>query len=138
MSNFHFLIEEWPGIAQEAMEAERFAIGAPIASAVFARRALERSVRWLYANDNELQQPYDDQLSALMDTSGFRELVPPAILTDEARKELHPPILQDWIENRWGPALNYVCQTAGRPDHVADELLESGVQCIVGGPRPVE
>ncbi len=49
MSNFHFLIEEWPGIAQEAMEAERFAMGAPIASAVFARRALERRVRWLYA-----------------------------------------------------------------------------------------
>ncbi len=82
MSNFRFLAEEWPSIAQEGMEAERFAKAAPIASAVYARRALEKTVRWLYANDRDLQQPYDDQLSALMDTSSFRELVPPAILPD--------------------------------------------------------
>ncbi len=82
MSNFRFLAEEWPSIAQEGMDAERFAKGAPIASAVFARRALEKTVRWLYANDSDLRQPYDDQLSALMDTAEFRELVPPAILTD--------------------------------------------------------
>jgi len=30
MSNFRFLAEEWPGLAQEAMEAERFARTAPI------------------------------------------------------------------------------------------------------------
>ena len=47
MSNFRFLVEEWPALAQEAMEAERFALSAPIASAVFARRALEKSVHWL-------------------------------------------------------------------------------------------
>ena len=82
MSNFRFLAEEWPAIAQEAMEAERFAKNAPIPSAVFARRALEKTVRWLYANDSDLRMPYDDQLSGLMDTSEFRELVPPAILPD--------------------------------------------------------
>ena len=82
MSNFRFLVEEWPSIAQEVMEAERFAKNAPIPSAVFARRGLEKSVRWLYANDRELRQPYDDQLSALMDTAEFRGLIPPAILPD--------------------------------------------------------
>lgn len=55
-------------------------------------------------------------------------------LTEEARREMHPKQLQDWIENRWGPALNYVCQTAGLPERVADELLESGINCLVNGP----
>ncbi|MBX2980484.1 MAG: DEAD/DEAH box helicase family protein [Flavobacteriales bacterium] len=82
MSNFRFLAEEWPALAQEAMEAERFARTAPIPSAVYARRTLEKTVRWLYANDRDLRQPYDDQLSALMDTAEFRELIPPAILPD--------------------------------------------------------
>jgi len=82
MTNFRFLAEEWPDIAQEAMQAERYAMAAPIASAVHGRRALERTVRWLYANDSELVLPYNDQLSALMDTAEFRELIPPAILTD--------------------------------------------------------
>lgn len=82
MSNFRFLAEEWPALAQEAMEAERFARTAPIASAVFARRALERTVRWLYTNDRDLRQPYNDHLSALMDTPEFRELIPPTILPD--------------------------------------------------------
>jgi len=82
MSNFRFLAEEWPALAQEAMEAERFARTAPIPSAVYSRRALEKTVRWLYANDRDLRQPYDDQLNALMDTSEFRALVPPAILPD--------------------------------------------------------
>jgi len=82
MSNFRFLAEEWPAIAQEAMEAERFAVAAPIASAVFARRALEKSVHWLYDNDRELERPYANELSALMDAGCFRDLVPPAIHTD--------------------------------------------------------
>jgi type I restriction enzyme R subunit len=82
MSNFRFLVEEWPALAQEAMEAERFARSAPIPSSVYARRTLERTVRWLYANDRDLREPHDDQLSALMDTAEFRSLVPPSILPD--------------------------------------------------------
>lgn len=82
MSNFRFLAEEWPTLAQEAMEAERFARTAPIPSAVYARRTLEKTVRWLYINDRDLRQPYNDQLSALMDTAEFRDLIPPAILPD--------------------------------------------------------
>lgn len=82
MSNFRFLAEDWPALAQEAMEAERFARTAPIPSAVYARRTLERTVRWLYANDRDLREPHDDQLSALMDTAEFRALIPPAILPD--------------------------------------------------------
>lgn len=82
MSNFRFLAEEWPALAQEAMEAERFALKAPIPSAVFARRALEKSVHWLYDNDRDLTRPYGTELSALMDAACFRELVPAAIYTD--------------------------------------------------------
>jgi len=82
MSNFRFLAEEWPALAQEAMEAERFALSAPIPAAVHARRALEKSVHWLYDNDRDLSWPYDRQLSVLMDTAAFRELVPPSIYTD--------------------------------------------------------
>ncbi|TXI77520.1 MAG: DUF4145 domain-containing protein [Flavobacteriales bacterium] len=82
MSNFRFLAEEWPALAQEAMEAERFARTAPIPSAVYARRTLERTVRWLYANDRDLREPHEDHLSALMDTAEFRELIPSSILPD--------------------------------------------------------
>ncbi|MBK6943897.1 MAG: DEAD/DEAH box helicase family protein [Flavobacteriales bacterium] len=81
-SNFRFLVEEWPSIAKEAMDAERYALAAPIASAVYARRALERTVHWLYDNDSDLQRPYNSQLSALMDERSFRVLIPPPIYID--------------------------------------------------------
>lgn len=82
MSNFRFLFEEWPSLAEPAISAERFALKEPVASAFFSRLALESGVRWLYDNDRELQLPYDRTLSTLMDADDFRALIPPAILSD--------------------------------------------------------
>ncbi|MGV9013535.1 MAG: DEAD/DEAH box helicase family protein [Flavobacteriales bacterium] len=82
MSNFRFLLDEWPAIGQEAMEAERFVAASPLASAFYARRVLEQSVHWLYDNDRELRRPYNSQLSALMDERTFRDLVPSSIYQD--------------------------------------------------------
>ncbi|MCB0768576.1 MAG: DUF4145 domain-containing protein, partial [Flavobacteriales bacterium] len=84
MSNFRFLAEEWPDIAREARDAERFVQVSPTASAVFARKALERAVRWMFENDGAFEYPYDRQLSALMNADSFRREVPPAL-----HRELH-------------------------------------------------
>ena len=54
MSNFQFLHKEWPAIFREANEAEQAHLTSPKASAMIARSALEKTVQWLYQNDEEL------------------------------------------------------------------------------------
>ena len=54
MSNFQFLHKEWPAIFREAKEAEQLTLTSPKASAMIARSALEKTVQWLYQNDEEL------------------------------------------------------------------------------------
>ena len=57
MSNFQFLHKEWPAIFREAKEAEQLTLTSPKASAMIARSALEKTVQWLYQNDEELHWP---------------------------------------------------------------------------------
>jgi type I restriction enzyme, R subunit len=64
MSNFTFLKTDWPELYETAREAEQNVNGAPRTSCFYARRSLERAVKWLYANDSYLKQPYTDNLAA--------------------------------------------------------------------------
>ena len=71
MSNFTFLNNEWPELFETACEAEQNVNSAPLTSfdsaqpPMNARRSLELAVKWLYANDAYLKQPYADNQAAL-------------------------------------------------------------------------
>ena len=72
-SNFDFLAQEWADFQVEAEQAEVHAITSPRVSAFYSRRTLELVVNWLYDNDNYLQLPYRENLSALLYEDTFRD-----------------------------------------------------------------
>ena len=82
MSNFQFLYKEWPAIYREAKEAEKLTLTSPKASAMISRSALEKTVQWLYQNDEELQWPYDTKLSSLIHEQCFREIIKPSMFRE--------------------------------------------------------
>ena len=79
MSNFTFLNTDWPDLYETAREAEQNVNSAPRTSCFYARRSLERAVKWLYANDSYLKQPYADNLAALIHEPTFRENLEPCL-----------------------------------------------------------
>lgn len=82
MTNFEFLHKEWPNIYTEAKEAEALTFTSPKACVIICRSALEKAVHWLYANDPDLQEPYDTKLSALMHEQCFRDILKPAMFNE--------------------------------------------------------
>jgi type I restriction enzyme, R subunit len=79
VSNFTFLKSDWPDLYETAREAEQNVNSAPRTSCFYARRSLERAVKWLYANDSYLKQPYADNLAALIHEPTFRENLEPCL-----------------------------------------------------------
>ncbi len=73
MSNFDFLVPEWPQIHEPAVKAEETAHGDPRTAAFHARRALELTVRWAYKADATLHLPYQDNVSALIHEPTFKQ-----------------------------------------------------------------
>lgn len=75
MSNFKFLHSYFPNLYAEAKEAELLTYSSPKASCIISRSALEKAVIWLYDNEPDLHQPYDNTLSSLLHDSSFKELI---------------------------------------------------------------
>lgn len=82
MSNFIFLKAQWPDIYKDAREAEKLAFTSPKASCILSRSALEVAVNWLYANDYDLELPYDTKLSSLIHESCFKEILKPSMFKE--------------------------------------------------------
>ena len=72
-TNFHFLKNEWPTFFDRASRAEGFVRTDPRASLTYSRMALEVAINWMYRNDESLEMPYDDNLSALMTNRDFKD-----------------------------------------------------------------
>ncbi|SFF24387.1 DEAD/DEAH box helicase family protein [Nitrosomonas sp. Nm166] len=70
-SNFGFLIEHWAFLHGDAQQVESYALRDPRAAAIYARRTLELSLRWLFANDTALKTPYDKSLAAMIHEPTF-------------------------------------------------------------------
>jgi type I restriction enzyme, R subunit len=66
MSNFSFLIADFPTLHTDAVEAEQLTLLSPKAAAIFCRSTLENAVNWLYDHDPKLSRPFKSELSALM------------------------------------------------------------------------
>ena len=77
MSNFSFLKENrlYESFANTCIEAENGIGINTIVGAIMCRRALELAVKWLYSNDNDLEIPYQDNLSALVHDITFKNLI---------------------------------------------------------------
>lgn len=61
--------------ADACIEAEKIYATSPALCAVGCRKALELSVKWVYAIDNSISMPYRDNLSSLLHEQSFRECV---------------------------------------------------------------
>lgn len=61
--------------ADACIEAEKIYATSPSLCAVGCRKALELSVKWVYAIDNSISMPYRDNLSSLLHEQSFRECV---------------------------------------------------------------
>lgn len=81
-SNFHFLQQQWPEIYKEASEAEKLTLTSPKACSVIARSTLEKTVRWLYDNDEDLEWPYKTTLSTLIHEPCFRDILKPTMFRE--------------------------------------------------------
>ena len=95
MSQFGFLLPEWPDLHGAAQRAEALALSDGRAAAFYARRALEIAVAWLYRFDRRLRPPVTDNLAALIGEPGFRATTGDAIffkarfLKDLGNKAVH-------------------------------------------------
>jgi len=78
-SNFGFMLEDWPDLAQHARRAEKFARIDPRASMFYSRYTIERLVEWLYKAERTLALPYKEDLNALLNEPSFKALVGGAI-----------------------------------------------------------
>jgi type I restriction enzyme R subunit len=81
MTNFAFLKDEWPGLYDEAVHAERSVLADPPAACFYARRTLEVTLDWLYQADGTLKPPYRNDLAAKISEPTLAALVGPAIRT---------------------------------------------------------
>ncbi|OJY72334.1 MAG: restriction endonuclease subunit R [Rhodospirillales bacterium 70-18] len=95
MAQFGFLAPEWPDIHEAAARAEALVLSDPRGAAFYARRALERTMAWLYKADRRLKLPYQDNLAALIHEPSFRTVAGEAIfykarfLKDAGNKGVH-------------------------------------------------
>jgi type I restriction enzyme R subunit len=76
MSNFQFLLPEFPRLHEPARGAEQLAYSDPRACCMRTRHALEQTVHWLYENDQDLRMPYDRSLNVLLTQVEFTRFVP--------------------------------------------------------------
>ncbi|WP_026713743.1 DEAD/DEAH box helicase family protein [Flavobacterium daejeonense] len=81
-SNFSFLQKEFPEIYREVQEAEKNTFTAPRYAALLCRSTLEKTIFWLYKNDDDLELPYDTKLGALLHNDSFKAILKPSMLVE--------------------------------------------------------
>lgn len=77
MGNFDFLKDKkiFKSFSNACIEAEKSIVVSPATTSILSRRALELAVKWLYSFDNDLVMPYQDNLSSLIHSNCFCELI---------------------------------------------------------------
>lgn len=82
MSNFEFLKQNkiFNNFSEACCEAENGIGLNTVTCSILSRRALELAVKWLYASDNDLRIPYNDNLSALVHDITFKNIIDEKLL----------------------------------------------------------
>jgi type I restriction enzyme, R subunit len=73
--HFQFLRKEWPELYEAATKAENLAHPDPRAACFYSRRTLELAINWLYSIEDNLTEPYKDDLSAKIFEPSFKNLL---------------------------------------------------------------
>ena len=81
-TNFSFLQHEFPELYKEIIEAEKNTFTAPRYAALLCRSTLEKTIFWLYENDEDLEMPYDTKLGALLHNDSFKNILKPSMLME--------------------------------------------------------
>ena len=81
MSNFGYLANhpEYVLFSKACIEAERVYATSPAMCAIGCRKALELAVKWVYAADRTLKEPYRDNLQSLLHEDSFIGAVDPRV-----------------------------------------------------------
>lgn len=79
MTNFTFLQKEFPSLFEEITEAELHTFTAPRYAALLCRSTLEKTLFWLYKNDEDLEFPYDTKLASLLLNDAFKGIIKPSM-----------------------------------------------------------
>jgi len=81
-SNFSFLSQHWGFLLQDAQQVESYALRDPRAAAIYARRTLEISLKWLFTNDTALKAPYEKSLAAMIHEPTFAQNIKRGLFHD--------------------------------------------------------
>ena len=81
-SNFNFLVEHWAFLLDDARQVEGYALRDPRAAAIYARRTLELSLKWLFTNDTALKAPYEKSLAAMIHEPTFAKNIKKGLFLD--------------------------------------------------------
>lgn len=81
-SNFSFLSEHWAILLDDAQQVESYALRDPRAAAIYARRTLELSLKWLFNNDTALKHPYEKSLAAMIHEPTFAKNIKKGLFHD--------------------------------------------------------
>ena len=81
-SNFSFLSEHWGFLLEDAQQVEGYALRDRRAAAIYARRALEIALKWLFANDTALKHPYEKSLAAMIHEPTFARNIKKGLFHD--------------------------------------------------------
>ena len=84
MSNFTFLTNEFGTLRANSVKSETYAISDPDVSAIYARKALESSVKFIYKIDTELDKKFlkGSDLLRLTQNPDFKAIVPSEIVDE--------------------------------------------------------
>lgn len=82
LTNFSFLEQEFPELYTEMVEAEQFTFTAPRHASILCRVVLEKTMFWLYQNDEDLSLPYDTKLASLMFNDAFKAIIKPSMFAE--------------------------------------------------------
>lgn len=74
MSQFSFLEAEFPDQFEMAEWAERHALSDPGPAVIYSRKCLESGVKWAFAHDRALPQPYEDKLNTYLNEPAFKAI----------------------------------------------------------------
>ncbi len=80
-SQFSFLKADFEDNFEAAIRAERYALDDPGTAVIHARRSLEIGVRWVFAHDRSLPQPYEQTLNAHIHEPAFQSIANGMVFT---------------------------------------------------------
>ena len=77
MTNFDFLVKEelFKEFSNTFVEAEKSLALNNVTTAILSRRALELAIKWIYANDRDLELPYQENLYTLIHNITFTNII---------------------------------------------------------------